>query len=339
MADEDITLDGKPLQSLRVADLKAALEQRNLSKSGQKNTLIKRLKGALMLENLQKSSSSHCGLQPNSQIGQEMSQNSFIQQYLAKQQELLRQRLEREAQQNEEANDSPAVVEEDEDQLEDNDSSLRVTNKHSQSSVARVQEKGDSTLGPVITGPSAEVPGAKIQQAAFQQGHKEPPTPSPPRAIASLSVRVLAQPPAVPRTNEEGAAPTEPGSAHPVLHLSRSAGGHAREDSDADDSDDAESEDDEDWGPWPGRGAESQQGGLAAAAGASQHAGNVREVQTQASAAAAHPAAAGASRPNAAPPPDPSSFSSSEPFSVTRHSQAEPARHGRAGGRKRRGAL
>lgn len=38
------------------------------------------------------------------QIGQEMSQNSFIQQYLAKQQELLRQRLEREAQQNEEAN-------------------------------------------------------------------------------------------------------------------------------------------------------------------------------------------------------------------------------------------
>uniref|UniRef100_A0A3Q0RGN9 SAP domain-containing protein n=1 Tax=Amphilophus citrinellus TaxID=61819 RepID=A0A3Q0RGN9_AMPCI len=45
MADEDITLDGKPLHSLRVADLKAALEQRNLPKSGQKNTLIKRLKG------------------------------------------------------------------------------------------------------------------------------------------------------------------------------------------------------------------------------------------------------------------------------------------------------
>lgn len=45
MADEDVTLDGKPLQSLRVADLKAALEQRNLPKSGPKNTLIKRLKG------------------------------------------------------------------------------------------------------------------------------------------------------------------------------------------------------------------------------------------------------------------------------------------------------
>ncbi|XP_072219286.1 uncharacterized protein acin1a [Leuresthes tenuis] len=98
MADlEDVTLDGRPLQSLRVADLKAALEERGLSKSGQKNALIKRLKGALMLENLQRTSTAHVGLQPNSQIGEEMSQNSFIKQYLAKQQELLRQRLEREA--------------------------------------------------------------------------------------------------------------------------------------------------------------------------------------------------------------------------------------------------
>uniref|UniRef100_A0A8C4RV34 SAP domain-containing protein n=1 Tax=Erpetoichthys calabaricus TaxID=27687 RepID=A0A8C4RV34_ERPCA len=94
---EDVTLDGKPLHLLRVADLKAALEQRGLTKSGQKNALVKRLKGALMLENLQKHSTPHSGLQPNSQIGEEMSQNSFIKQYLAKQQELLRQRLEREA--------------------------------------------------------------------------------------------------------------------------------------------------------------------------------------------------------------------------------------------------
>lgn len=89
-----------------------------------------------MLENLQRTSTPHIGLQPNSQvkvskttqvqthkhhirtdclngklwfsftvftyflydqIGEEMSQNSFIKQYLAKQQELLRQRLEREA--------------------------------------------------------------------------------------------------------------------------------------------------------------------------------------------------------------------------------------------------
>uniref|UniRef100_A0A8C5SSM3 SAP domain-containing protein n=1 Tax=Laticauda laticaudata TaxID=8630 RepID=A0A8C5SSM3_LATLA len=98
MADgEEVTLDGRPLQALRVADLKAALEQRGLPKSGQKNALIKRLRGALMLENLQKHSTPHTTFQPNSQIGEEMSQNTIIKQYLEKQQELLRQRLEREA--------------------------------------------------------------------------------------------------------------------------------------------------------------------------------------------------------------------------------------------------
>ncbi|XP_058499561.1 apoptotic chromatin condensation inducer in the nucleus isoform X2 [Solea solea] len=112
MADlEDVTLDGRPLQSLRVADLKAALEERGLSKSGQKNALVKRLKGALMLENLQRTSTAHIGLQPNSQIGEEMSQNSFIKQYLAKQQELLRQRLEREAREAFETNDQEAHAE------------------------------------------------------------------------------------------------------------------------------------------------------------------------------------------------------------------------------------
>eukprot|EP00061_Rhincodon_typus_P011208 g36060.t1 len=46
MADlEDVTLDGKELQKLRVTDLKAALEERGLAKSGSKNALIKRLKG------------------------------------------------------------------------------------------------------------------------------------------------------------------------------------------------------------------------------------------------------------------------------------------------------
>ncbi|XP_027134969.1 apoptotic chromatin condensation inducer 1b [Larimichthys crocea] len=282
MADEDITLDGKPLQSLRVADLKAALEQRNLPKSGQKNTLVKRLKGALMLENLQKSSSSHSGLQPNSQIGEEMSQNSFIKQYLATQQELLRQRLEREAQRDEEADESPAVPEEDEDHSEDNDSSSYVSDKHrsipSQHSMNRAEEKrgesvighslmaGDPGIGPGPTlhpHESLEAPGARMQRSTFHQGHKEPPAPSPPRAVASLSVRVLGQPdrqglpPAVSRAQEkEGTAPSEPGSAHPVLHLSRSAGvsagGHVHEDNDEDDSGDDESEDDEDWGPGPG---------------------------------------------------------------------------------------
>ncbi|XP_026209259.1 apoptotic chromatin condensation inducer 1b isoform X2 [Anabas testudineus] len=268
MADEDITLDGKPLQSLRVADLKAALEQRNLPKSGQKNTLIKRLKGALMLENLQKSSSSHSGLQPNSQIGEEMCQNSFIKQYLAKQQELLRQRLEREAQKDEDADESPAVPEEDEEHSEDNDSSSCVSDKRravlSQQAFTRAEERASVDLGPSPTlhhQEPSEAPGARMQRGAFHQVHKEPPVPSPPRAVASLSVRVLSQPdqqglpPAVSRAQEkEGTAPSELGSAHSVLHLSRSAGvsagSNVHEDSDEDD--DVESEDDEDWGPGPG---------------------------------------------------------------------------------------
>lgn len=111
--------------------------------------------------------------------------------------------------------------------------------------------------------PTLELTGTKMQRATFHQGHKEPPAPSPPRAIASLSVRVLGQPdrqglpPTIPRTHEKaGTAPSEPGSAHPILHLSRSArvsaGGRANEDSDEDESDDDESEDDEDWGPGPG---------------------------------------------------------------------------------------
>jgi len=110
---------------------------------------------------------------------------------------------------------------------------------------------------------SIEAPGSRMQRVTFHQGHKEPPAPSPPRAVASLSVRVLGQPdrqglpPAVPRSQEkEGTAPSEPGSAHPVLHLSRSAGvsagGQVHEDSDDDDDGDDESEDDEDWGPGPG---------------------------------------------------------------------------------------
>ncbi|KAK1889933.1 Apoptotic chromatin condensation inducer in the nucleus [Dissostichus eleginoides] len=243
---------------------------------------IKRLKGALMLENLQKSSSSHSGLQPNSQIGEEMSQNSFIKQYLAKQQELLHERLEREAQQDEAVDESSAVQEEDEDHSEDNDSSSYVSDKNRsippKPLLPRAEERGGGDVGMVhgmmACGPDMgpgptlppqeflEAPGARMQRATFHQGHKEPPAPSPPRAVASLSVRVLGQPdrqglpPAVPRAQEkEGTAPSEPGSAHPVLHLSRSAGvsggSQAREDSDDDDSDD-ESEDDEDWGPGPG---------------------------------------------------------------------------------------
>lgn len=263
--DDDITLDGKPLQSLRVADLKAALEQRNLPKTGQKTALMKRLKGALMLENLQKSSS-HGGIQPNSQMGEEMSKNSFIQQYLAKQQELLRQRLEREAQQEEDDDDD-----DDECTIDDKDHLLQsfVTE---QSSMARTEDQvvesighGLMTFSPALRSEdgvhsrhnmtSQEPTGSIMQRTGFYQRQQELPAPSPPRAVASLSVRVLGQPechglpPAVPRMQEK--ANTAPGeSAPPVLHVSRSSRVTvaAREDSDEKDTTDDDSDDD-DWGP------------------------------------------------------------------------------------------
>ncbi|XP_020347036.2 apoptotic chromatin condensation inducer in the nucleus isoform X1 [Oncorhynchus kisutch] len=300
MADEDVTLNGKPLQSLRVADLKAALEQRCLPKSGAKNTLIKRLKGALMLENLQRTSTPHIGLQPNSQIGEEMSQNSFIKQYLAQQQELLRQRLEREAREAAEADESPAGPEEEEHTEEGNDSDSYNPDKHrpmpSQPPLTRAEEEGGG--GPMMMGKGQGMmgqgmmsrrpdfgpgsvpqespdapggPGSWMQQRpSLQHGlhHEEPTTPSPPRAVASLSVRVLGDPerqglpPSMPpraQTQEkEGTAPADDDRpAHSVLHLSRSAraaAGSNRVQEDCDDDDDSSEEDEDEWGPAARRG-------------------------------------------------------------------------------------
>lgn len=136
--------------------------------------------------------------------------------------------------------------------------------KQCQPLMTRAGEKvGDTVIGHGKTESSLHPQDTGMQRSTFHHGHMEPPAPSPPRAIASLSVRVLGQSdhqgllPVVPRTHEkEGAAPSEPGSAHSVLHLSRSAGlpagGHAKENSDEDDSNDNESEDDEDWGPGSG---------------------------------------------------------------------------------------
>ncbi|XP_056149232.1 apoptotic chromatin condensation inducer in the nucleus [Lampris incognitus] len=160
MADlEDVTLDGRPLHSLRVADLKAALEERGLPKSGQKNALIKRLKGALMLENLQRTSTPHIGLQPNSQIGEEMSQNSFIKQYLAKQQELLRQRLEREAREAVETEDQ-------DDHTEVNNSSLYAAPAQDVAPELADQHRPlGSSDGDGLAGPANEGEGNRNQEA------------------------------------------------------------------------------------------------------------------------------------------------------------------------------
>ncbi|XP_036407628.1 apoptotic chromatin condensation inducer 1b [Megalops cyprinoides] len=297
MADlEDVTLDGKPLHSLRVADLKAALEQRGLPKSGQKNALIKRLKGALMLENLQRTSTPHIGLQPNSQIGEEMSQNSFIKQYLAKQQELLRQRLEREAREAAEADDS-VVVPEEEDHAEGNGSTSCTPEQRVSAPLhPPLAEGGGRGVGASEAGAAGEEGTAAQQPVSFPQssaltasqqhalsGQKEArpaswggPAPSPltlesgpreapeapagvapPRAVASLSVRVLTGL-SLPRPSEqEGATPTAPGPAHSGLQLSQSAqpASRAREDSDEDDDDD---DSDEEWGVGQRRGVRVQ---------------------------------------------------------------------------------
>ena len=44
----DFTINGKPLSSLRVVDLKVELEKRGLPKSGNKNDLIERLSQYLL---------------------------------------------------------------------------------------------------------------------------------------------------------------------------------------------------------------------------------------------------------------------------------------------------
>ncbi|XP_043100471.1 apoptotic chromatin condensation inducer 1b isoform X2 [Puntigrus tetrazona] len=260
---EDVTLDGKPLHSLRVADLKAALEQRGLAKSGQKNALIKRLKGALMLENLQRTSTHQIGLQPNSQIGEEMSQNSFIKQYLAKQQELLRQRLEREAREATEADERQSLagpVEDDHTPTKDSASFL----PEKAGGGGLPQDPGLLGSRRLDTGPvpvsqeSSDTKAGRTWHPSFLPGHEEVATPSPPRAVASLSVRVIGQPERqglplmMPRAQErEGTAPVEAGPAHSVLQLSRSAraAACAQADSDDNDDDDDDSDDDDEWGP------------------------------------------------------------------------------------------
>ncbi|XP_029970219.1 apoptotic chromatin condensation inducer in the nucleus [Salarias fasciatus] len=211
MADlEDVTLDGRPLQSLRVADLKAALEERGLSKSGQKNALIKRLKGALMLENLQRTSTPHIGLQPNSQIGEEMSQNSFIKQYLAKQQELLRQRLEREAREAYETNEQ-------EDHAEVNNSTSCPPAQDATSAMAEQHKPPGPSGGEGFFGAMNEGQANRNQEADM----------SGPPASGSVALRV----PSAEHRPERGSASSDVAG-----------------DSDDDDSDDGEEDgEDDDW--------------------------------------------------------------------------------------------
>ncbi|XP_070537324.1 apoptotic chromatin condensation inducer in the nucleus-like isoform X1 [Ptychodera flava] len=90
--DEELTIGGKRIETLRVVDLKAELKKRGLSNSGTKNQLIKRLKTQVTLEKLQEASQSD--VLPSQKIAADetVGANEFIQQYLKQQQELLAQR-------------------------------------------------------------------------------------------------------------------------------------------------------------------------------------------------------------------------------------------------------
>ncbi|XP_072169019.1 uncharacterized protein [Diadema setosum] len=99
MADygNEVTLsDGRPISSLRVVDLKQELKKYGLSIAGSKSQLIERLKAQIELEEMKQAPVCEGG--PNQGIvdDESVASNSFIQQYLKQQQELLKQRHARE---------------------------------------------------------------------------------------------------------------------------------------------------------------------------------------------------------------------------------------------------
>ncbi|KAL1429078.1 hypothetical protein MTO96_016809 [Rhipicephalus appendiculatus] len=89
MADKsEAVLDGKALHSLRVVDLRSALEKRGLPKSGSKKELVERLKLQLKIEKLHEESVKAEDRVPNLDLQDELTgQNDFVRQYLAAQQQ------------------------------------------------------------------------------------------------------------------------------------------------------------------------------------------------------------------------------------------------------------
>lgn len=95
MADKsEGSLDGKPLSSLRVVDLKNALQERGLPKGGSKKELVERLKLQLAIEKLQQESADAKDQVPNLALQDELGgQNDFVRQYLAAQQQTFAMQL------------------------------------------------------------------------------------------------------------------------------------------------------------------------------------------------------------------------------------------------------
>ncbi|WAR11606.1 ACINU-like protein [Mya arenaria] len=145
MADEEeLFVNGKPLSSLRVVDLKKECDKRGLSKSGSKSHLVERLKTQLLFENPDNETSG-TGAGPNKMLEKEDCQNEFIKQYLAQQKQL----------------------------IENAESSLNSSSQESDSEESPKKRKADS---PQIQSPPLEVSPEKPVPVAINKPADDAPT-------------------------------------------------------------------------------------------------------------------------------------------------------------------
>ncbi|VDL84791.1 unnamed protein product [Nippostrongylus brasiliensis] len=113
MSDEDPLVNGVPLSSLRVVDLKDELEKRGLSKLGNKSELKERLKSYLTEDEIE-NDDNNAGAEISSEKMGSPS-NPLVAEYLAKQAKALeRQKIEAERLRSEEPEEVPAADENDE---------------------------------------------------------------------------------------------------------------------------------------------------------------------------------------------------------------------------------
>ncbi|KAI1285306.1 Apoptotic chromatin condensation inducer in the nucleus [Halotydeus destructor] len=95
---EELMIDGKPLSSLRVVDLKKELEKRGISKSGTKKELVDKLKMRLELDNVQHQEAVNEGGDAVPNVGFnddiESSNNDYVKAYLAEQQATYQKQIE-----------------------------------------------------------------------------------------------------------------------------------------------------------------------------------------------------------------------------------------------------
>ncbi|XP_059351795.1 apoptotic chromatin condensation inducer in the nucleus-like isoform X2 [Daphnia carinata] len=146
MADRrELCVDGKPISSLRVVDLKVELEKRSLPKSGSKKDLLERLRLHLQLEEDREAALRDEEHVPNLSLCNE-TENDFIREYLAAQQARFQVQREAKKQYEEKKRESEASAEEttqDEDEASDVSPAKKSPRK-----AMRPKKKEDSTSTP-----------------------------------------------------------------------------------------------------------------------------------------------------------------------------------------------